>query len=229
VAQHFDAPRLGCLVELADDVGVDRGALLERAVELDLADLAAQRRLRELRDRELVVRDAVRRARRIEDLHVQDAVDADLDVIPRDADLLRDVDRHLLQAVLVGDALHERREDVEPGLQRAAVFAPQLDDVRALLRYDDRRLRQEEDREHRDRHTPNQCLIHGFSRWAVSGLQLTRTRSVRPSTASIRTSSPAGIGWSPTLSAVQPLPRYSMRIDLPGPRASGIRTRWATS
>ena len=34
--------------------------------------------------------------------------------------------------------------------------------------------------------------------------------------ASIRTSSPAGMGRSPTLRAVQPLPRYSTRIDLPG-------------
>ena len=52
VAQHLDAPRLRRLVELGDDLRVDVGALLERAVEIDLADLAAQRRLRQLRDRE---------------------------------------------------------------------------------------------------------------------------------------------------------------------------------
>ena len=68
-------------------------ALLERAVELDLADLAAQRRLRELRDREGIVRDAVRRARGIHHLQIQHAVDADLHVVLRDADLLGDVDR----------------------------------------------------------------------------------------------------------------------------------------
>ncbi len=59
VAQHLDAPRLGRLVELGDDRGVDVRALLEGAVEVDLADLAAQRRLRELGDGEHVVRDAV--------------------------------------------------------------------------------------------------------------------------------------------------------------------------
>ena len=76
---------------------VDVRALLERAVELDLADLAAQRGLRELDDREAVVGDAVGRALRVEHLQVQHAVDADLHVVARDADLLRDVDRLLLE------------------------------------------------------------------------------------------------------------------------------------
>ena len=55
VAQYFDAPRLRRLVEFADDVGIDGRAFLERTVEVDLADFTAQRRLRQLRDGELVV------------------------------------------------------------------------------------------------------------------------------------------------------------------------------
>ena len=43
-------------------------ALLERPVEFDLADLAAQGRLRELNDGELVIGDAVGGALRIEHL-----------------------------------------------------------------------------------------------------------------------------------------------------------------
>jgi hypothetical protein len=48
VAHHFDAPRLGRLVELADYLRIDISPLLERSIELDLAEFAAQRRLRQL-------------------------------------------------------------------------------------------------------------------------------------------------------------------------------------
>ncbi len=37
-----------------------------------------------------------------------------------------------------------------------------------------------------------------------------------PSIESMRAAPPDGIGWSPMLMAVQPLPRYSMRQDLAG-------------
>ena len=140
VAQHLHAPRLGGLVELGDDRDVDVGALLERAVEVDLADLAAQRRLRELRDGEQVVLDAVGGALRVEDLEVEHAVDADLDVVAGDADLLRDVERRFLERVLVADDVDERHQDVEAGVERAGVPAEPLDDEGALLRDDDGRL-----------------------------------------------------------------------------------------
>ena len=52
VAQHFHAPVRRRVVERGDDGGVDLVALLERAVELHPADDAAQRRLRQLRDRQ---------------------------------------------------------------------------------------------------------------------------------------------------------------------------------
>src|SRR6267143_1505297 len=55
VAQHLDSPVSARLVERGDDLPVDLVARLERLVELHLADLAAQRGLRQLRDRRDVV------------------------------------------------------------------------------------------------------------------------------------------------------------------------------
>ena len=89
VAQHLDAPVRRRLVERGDDRRVDLVALLEGPVELHLADHAAQRRLRELRDRDDVVRRAVGREPRIGHLEVQDAVDLQLRVVLGDADLAR--------------------------------------------------------------------------------------------------------------------------------------------
>jgi hypothetical protein len=60
---------------------------------------------------------------RIEHLHVQNRVDADLHVVARDADLLRDVDRNFLETVPVGHPLDERNENMKAGLQGAAVLA----------------------------------------------------------------------------------------------------------
>ncbi len=158
VAQHLDAPGRGSLVEFGDDILVDRLPLFEGAVELDLADLAAERRLRELDDREAVVGDAVGCLAGLQHLQIQHSVHADLHVVPGDADLLRDVHRLFLQVVLVGDALDERDEDMKARLDRAAVAAEILDDKRALLRHDNGGLRDDDDREQRDH--PDD--IHGF-------------------------------------------------------------------
>ncbi len=101
-------------------------ARFERAVEIDLSDLAPQGRLSELADREDVVRDSVRGALGVQDLQVEHAVDADLDVVLRDADLFGDVDGHLLQRMLVGDPLDEGDENVEsrsPGAMSSLAIA----------------------------------------------------------------------------------------------------------
>ena len=52
--------------------------------------------------------------------------------------------------MLVGDAVEERHQDVEARIQRAAVLAETLDDVRGLLRDDDGGLedRHEDDERH---------------------------------------------------------------------------------
>src|SRR5688572_7102012 len=217
VAQHLDAPGRGGLIELGDDVRVDRAALLERAVELDLADLAAQRRLRELHDREPVVGDAVGGPARVQHLHVEHAVDADLDVVARDADLLRDVHRLLLEVVLVGDAVEEGLQDVEPGLDRAVVTAERLDDVSALLRHDDRGLGDDDDGEQYD----DADCVSGFHACGHSTLMC----RVRPSTCAITASRPASIASSPALRAAQLEPRYSTRPTWPGSSLPATTTR----
>ena len=55
--RHLDAPRLGVLVEDLLQLLVQPLALRQQVVELDLAEHAAQRRLRELRGRVEVVLD----------------------------------------------------------------------------------------------------------------------------------------------------------------------------
>ena len=72
---------------------------------------------------------------------------ADLDVVLRDADLFRDIDRHLFERVLVGDPLNKRDQDVKPGFEGPAVFAEVLDDEGLLLRDDRGRLGDDDDRE----------------------------------------------------------------------------------
>ena len=59
VAQHLYAPWVRGLVEFCNDVCVDRATLLERAVEVNLADFRTQGRLRKLGDGEHVIADAV--------------------------------------------------------------------------------------------------------------------------------------------------------------------------
>ena len=122
-------------------------ALLEGVVEIDLADFAAQRGLASWVMAKHDSSRCRRRRARVENLHVEDAVDAHLDVVARDADLLGDIDGGFFERVPVADDVHERREDMKAGLQRAGVAAQALDDVGALLRHDHGRLGENDDRE----------------------------------------------------------------------------------
>src|SRR6185503_11540502 len=159
VAQHLDAPRLRCLVELADDRDVDGRALLERAIQIDLADIAAKRRLRELRDGEDVVRDSIRGALRVQDLEIQDAVDTHLHVVARNTDLLRNVDGPLLQRMLVADDVDERHQDVEARVERGVVAPEPLHHERTLLRHDDRGPEHDEQDDDREQHDDDETGI----------------------------------------------------------------------
>ncbi len=91
--------------------------------------------------------DAVGRPLGIEHLHVKHAVHAHLDVVARDTHLRRNIVGLLLQRVPVPDHVHERHEDVESGAEDARKAAEPFDDVRALLRHDDRRLGDDDDGE----------------------------------------------------------------------------------
>ena len=206
VAQHLHAPGLGRLVELLHDLQVDVHALFERLVEVDLADLAAQRRLRQLRDGEDVVGDAVRRALRVEDLEIQDAVHAHLHVVARDADLRRDVDRRFLQRMPVADDVEERNQDVKPGMQHAGKPAEPLDDVRALLRDDDRRLRNDDECDNDEYQTDDRQRIEVHQR-APSGT----TCNIRPSTRVTRQRAPRVTDHT---GIVARRPRRAAQLDL---------------
>ena len=98
-----------------------------------IAHLGTHRGLRELRGGEQVVADAVGGLGGIHHLHVEDAVDRHGDVVLRDAFLRGNVDGLLLEGVLVGDLVEEGNENVEAGVEGAAVFAEALDYVRRLL------------------------------------------------------------------------------------------------
>src|SRR5439155_25588406 len=97
------APIPGRLVEGGDDETVDVIALLECAVELHLADYAAQRRLRELRDRDPEIARPVRGEPGIGDLEIQNAVDLQLRIVLGDANLAGDIERDFAQVVLIRD------------------------------------------------------------------------------------------------------------------------------
>jgi len=132
-------------------------AFLERPVEVDLADLAPERRLRELTDREEEVADAVRRSLGVHHFHVEDAVHVHLDVVLRDADLLRNVGCRLLQRMAVADRVEERDQHVEAGFERRAIAPESLDDEGTLLRHHDGRSRDDKERQPRQHQKHGHC------------------------------------------------------------------------
>ena len=56
-----------------------------------------------------------------------------LDVVPGDADLLRDVHRRFLEGVFISDRIEKGDEDVKAGPQGLAVLSQPLDHIRTLL------------------------------------------------------------------------------------------------
>ena len=114
VPQHLHAPGFRRLVQLIHNLAVDIGALFEGAVEFDFADLAPEGGLSQLRDRKAIVADAVGGSLRIQHLGIENAVDADLYVVARDADLFGNIDGGFFQRVFVLHTVEERPQDVEP-------------------------------------------------------------------------------------------------------------------
>lgn len=92
IAHHFDAPRFRGLVEFAYHLRIDMGPLLKGSIQLDLAKFAAQGGLRQLRNAEDVVANAVGGALGVENFQVRYAIDRQLNVVPSNANLRRDVD-----------------------------------------------------------------------------------------------------------------------------------------
>src|SRR5882757_8467431 len=224
VAQNFDPPRSRRLVQFTHDVGIDGAARLEGAVEFDLADLAAQRGLRQLRNGEPEIGDAVRGEMRIHHLHVEHRIDAHLDVVAGDADLLGDIDRDFLETMPVRDLLDEWNEDMEAGLEGAAVLAQVLDHECTLLRHHRRGLRHDDDDDNRNRNSSvaqGNFQEHLLVNEAPTNYASPCTISVSPSTRSMRARLPASMIDRPELIALQELPRNSMRMVSPGGSAAG--------
>jgi hypothetical protein len=71
---------------------IDIGPLLEGSIQLDFAEFAAQGGLRQLRNAEGIVADAVGGALGIENFQVEHAIHRHLNVVPGNANLRRDVD-----------------------------------------------------------------------------------------------------------------------------------------
>ena len=106
----------------------------------------------------------------------------------------------------VANGVHEREQDVKAGPERAGEPAEPLDDVRALLRYDDRRLRDRDQHEKRQHHQDNQSSSH------VSGLLRTDEQR-QPSVRMTVQRRPLGIPSAVLLRAVQVVPRSSTLAD----------------
>src|SRR5204863_9301413 len=64
------------------------------------------------------------------------SVHRELGVVLGDADLLGHVEGVFLERMLVGDAVEERHDEVQPRLEHAIELAQALDDPRVLLRDD---------------------------------------------------------------------------------------------
>ena len=71
---------------------------------------------------------------RIEHLEIEHTVHADLDVIARDTDLLRNIDGSFFERMFVSHDVEKRNQNVKPGVERRRVFPQAFHDKRALLR-----------------------------------------------------------------------------------------------
>src|SRR3989449_8813202 len=191
---------------------VDLVARREEVVELDLAEHAPERRLRDLRGRVEVVLDGDHRPLRVHDAEVDDRADLERDVIARDHVLRRDVEGHRLEAH-PDHLVDERHEQDEPravalaaGVEDRPRAAAEPEDDGALVLAEDLRERADEKDDRKDHHEDQQRIDrdHGAPPF-VSALA---TLSVSPSTATTRTRAPASTG-SPSATARQISPDTS--------------------
>src|SRR6185437_2180970 len=197
----------------------DGGPGLKSFVQLDLADLASQRRLGQLRERKLIVVDPVRRALGIKHPHVQNSVDMDLDIVARNAHLFGNVDGTFLQHVLVTDCVDERHENVESRIKRRTVFPQTFHDVGALLRDDHSSFRDRDDNDQRQHDENKRSSFHAhtsFDSIRYSDL----TQSVNPSTFVTIARWPLASGEVPSLRVVHVVPRNSALPVCPEGRSS---------
>jgi MFS family permease len=143
-AVDLHAPLAGRLVEHRRQALVDVVAAGEGLLELHATHDVAQRRDDELLDGGHDVLDLVLRRSRVHDRVVDDRVDADDEVVLGDDRLRREADDLLADVHLAADVVDDGHEQVDAGLERAAVLAEPLDDVDRGLRHDPHRLEQDD-------------------------------------------------------------------------------------
>ena len=112
-AVDADAPLAGGLVEHAAQLAVDLVAAGQRLLEVERADDVAQRRDGELLDALDEVGDLVDGRLRVDDLVVDDRVDAHDEVVARDDRLRRERDDLLAQVDVGAHDVDERHEEVQ--------------------------------------------------------------------------------------------------------------------
>jgi hypothetical protein len=173
-AVDADAPLAGRLVEHPAQLAVDLVTAGQRLLEVERADDVAQRGDGELLDALDEVGDLVDRRLRVDDLVVDDRVDAHDEVVARD-DRLRREGHDLLAQVDVGaHEVDERHEDVQAALEGAGVAAEALDDEGRLLgddadradEHDDHEARQEQQDDERDDAVGHGSAFRGARRGA---------------------------------------------------------------
>ena len=162
VTQHFDAPVKSRFVDRRNDGLVDKVALFKGLVQFHAAHDASEGRLRKLRNGNDVVARAVASPLRIGHLKKKHAVDGKLRVVLGDADLARGVERHFLEAVLVGDAIHKGNDEVKARREDPVKLPQTLDHPGALLRHHLDALRGKHDRDENEENGNDQKARHCF-------------------------------------------------------------------
>src|SRR5216117_3591533 len=210
--RDLDAPGLGVLVDDPLELLVDLVTRREEVVELDLAEDAPERRLRDLRGRVEIVLHRDHRPLRVHDAEVDDRADLERDVVACDHVLGRDVEGDGLEAHFDHpvDERHEQDESravpLPAGVEDRPRAAPEPEDDGPLVLAEDLRERADEEDDRKDHHEDQQRIDrdHGAPPF-VSALA---TLSVSPSTATTRTRAPASTG-SPSATARQISPDTS--------------------
>ena len=145
VAQHLHSPVQRGLVNGIDHLGIDHVALFKGFVQLQLADHAAQRGLRQLGDGHDVVARAIAGPHGVGDLKVQNAIHLQLGVVAGNTNLAGHIQWNFFQAVLVRNPIDKRNDEVHSRGQGAGVFAQPLPNPSVLLGHHFNRLGNEYD------------------------------------------------------------------------------------
>ena len=131
-------------------------ALFEGFIKFHFTDGRTQRGLRQLRNSGDVIAGSVRGQHRIRNLEIQHTVDLQLRIVLGNTDLTRQIQRHFLQHMSIGDTVDKGHHDIQPRQQSGMKFTQALDHPGVLLRYHFYRL---EDKYQSNKQN-KQCYFH---------------------------------------------------------------------